>query len=154
MGGLISFLTGSAFRMVWGEVSHWFTAKQEHAQEIARMQLQESIDAAKHLRDMDALRLQSDLGIKEIEAKSEAAIEQIDTEAWKVAVGSIGTTTGVAFIDAWNQSVRPLLATLSIAMVVFEVAALGFALNDWHRELVGAVLGLYVADRSLAKRGK
>jgi len=27
-------------------------------------------------------------------------------------------------------------------------------MTDWHKELFGAVLGLYVADRSLKHRGK
>ena len=34
---LFSFLGGSVFRMVWGEVSTWVTAKQDHAHENEKM---------------------------------------------------------------------------------------------------------------------
>ena len=40
------------------------------------------------------------------------------------------------------------------AYEIFEIAKNGFDLSDWDRELVGAILGMYVADRTLAKRGK
>jgi len=30
----------------------------------------------------------------------------------------------------------------------------GFILSEWDKELVSAILGIYVADRSLGKRGK
>lgn len=154
MGGLISFLTGSAFRMIWGEVSHYFTSKQDHQQEIEKLQIQDQIDAANHSRTLESLRLQSDLGIKQVEAQSEATIQSFDWEAWKNAASNVTAASGIAWVDAWNQSIRPLLATLSIFVVVIEVSMLGGILNDWHRELVGAILGLYVADRSLTKRGK
>ena len=37
---LFSFLGGSVFRMIWGEVSSFIEKRQEHAQEIERMRLQ------------------------------------------------------------------------------------------------------------------
>ena len=58
------------------------------------------------------------------------------------------------FLDIWNGSIRPALASMAMAIVVFEVLQNGFVLSDWDRELVGAILGIYVADRSLARRGK
>jgi hypothetical protein len=145
MGALISFLGGSAFRMIWGEVSSYFTKKQDHKQEVERMQLQAQFDAATHARNLESIKVQADLGVKTIQV-------QADAEAAKVA--DVGKTTGIKFLDIWNGSVRPLLATLSIAVIVFEIAKNGFTLNDWDRELVGAILGIYVADRSLGKRGK
>ena len=41
-----------------------------------------------------------------------------------------------------------------MAMVVFEVVKNGFILTEWDRELVGGILGIYIADRHLSKRGK
>lgn len=154
MGALISFFGGSAFRMIWGEVSHYFTAKQEHQHEIARMDVEGRLKAAEHERNMAALRLQSELGIKEIEVKSNAdqAIEEL--RAWAVAVADVGKSTGIKWLDAWNGAVRPFLATLAILMVCIEIVSLGFAMTDWHRELFGAILGIFVADRSLKNRGK
>lgn len=154
MSALISFLGGSVFRMVWGEISHYLTARQEHKFEVARMTLQGTLDAAQFERQQAAIRLQGEMGIKTIEVQRDADMSRIGTSAWADAVSSVGKTTGVRFLDIWNGSIRPLLATLSISVVVFEIAKHGFELNEWDRELVGAILGIYVADRSLASRGK
>lgn len=154
ISALFSFFGGSVFRMIWGEVAAWFTAKQEHAQEIERMKVQGELDAAAHERNMAAIKLQSDLGIKTIEVQRDAALAETDATAWADAVASVGKSTGIKLLDIWNGIIRPLLATLAILAVVGEVAQHGFNLNDWDRELIGAILGIYVADRSLAKRGK
>lgn len=154
MSALISFLGGSAFRMIWGEISSYFKAKQDQAFEIERMKLQGEQEAAQHLRMLESVKQQAELGIKTIEVQREADVARIEADAWLAAVRSVGTQTGIKFLDVWNGAVRPLLATLAIAVVVAEIAHNGFVLSDWDRELVGAILGIYVADRSLAKRGK
>ena len=154
ISALVSFLGGSAFRMIWGELSSFFTRRQEHAQEIDRLRLQGELDAAQHARNQEAIKTQAALRIKVIEVQRYADIDRIEAGAWERAVDSVGRLTGIKFIDLWNQSIRPLLATLAIAVVVFEIIANGFVLSDWDRELVAAILGLYVADRSLQKRGK
>lgn len=154
LSALLSFLGGSAFRMIWGEVSSFLTRRQEHAQEIERMRLQEEMAAAQHARNLDAIRLQADLGVKVIEVARDAELAMVEASAWERAVDQVGRLTGIKVIDLWNQSIRPLLATLAILVVVGEVIAAGFVLTDWTRDLVAAILGLYVADRSLSKRGK
>ena len=151
---LISFLGGSVFRMIWGEISSWVTKKQDHAQEIERMKLESSLEAQRHVRDLERLRLQSDLGVKEVVVKTDAEMQRISADAWLDAVRSVGRTTGIKFIDVWNGIIRPLLATLAIALIVAEAVKNGFILSDWTRELVGAILGIYVADRTLSKKGK
>lgn len=152
--GLLAFLGGSAFRMIWGEVSAWLTARQEHQHELERLKLQADMDAAQHERQMASLRLQNELGVKTIAVQAEADLDRIEGDAWRGLVDSTTRITGIRFVDVWNQSIRPLLATLSIAVVVAEIAAHGFVLSEWDKELVGAILGIYMADRSLAKRGK
>lgn len=154
MSALISFLGGSAFRMIWGEVSSYFKAKQDQAFEIERMKLQGEQEAAQHLRMMESAKQQAELGIKTIEMQREADVARVEADAWLTAVRSVGAQTGIKFLDVWNGSVRPLLATLAIGVVVAEIWRNGFVLSDWDRELVGAILGIYVADRSLSKRGK
>ena len=154
LSALLSFLGGSAFRMIWGEVSAFLSRRQEHAQEIERMRLQEEMAAAQHARNLDAIRLQADLGVKVIEVARDAELAMVEASAWERAVDQVGRLTGIKVIDLWNQSIRPLLATLAILVVVGEVIAAGFVLTDWTRDLVAAILGLYVADRSLSKRGK
>lgn len=151
---LFSFLGGSVFRMIWGEVSSFIKERQDHAFEIERMRLQGDLEAAQHARNLEAIRVQADLGVKVIEAQRDADLDRLEGNAWLQAVQDVGKQTGIKFLDIWNGSVRPLLATLAITVVVAEIARNGFVLSDWDRELVAAILGIYVADRSLMKRGK
>lgn len=150
----LSFLGGSAFRMIWGEISHWLTARQEHANEIERMKLQDQLDAAQHARNLEAIKVQADLGVKTIQVQSEADLSKIEAGAWGSLVESTTKPIGIKFIDTWNGAIRPFLATVAIVMVMGEIVQHGFALTEWDRELFGAILGIFVADRSLAKRGK
>lgn len=151
---LLSFLGGSVFRMIWGEFSSWLTAKQEHSQEMDRMKLQGELDAAQHQRNLEAIKVQADLGVKTIQVQSEADLSKIEAGAWGSLVESTTKPIGIKFIDAWNGAIRPFLATCAMAMVGAEIVQHGFILTDWDRELFGAILGIFVADRSLIKRGK
>jgi len=153
-GALFSFLGGSAFRMIWGEVSSYFQKKQDHEHEQEMLKLQAELDDRRHARDLERIRLQSDLNVREVQVAGDIAVQQTEVNAWLQAVRDVGRSTGIKFIDIWNGSVRPLLATLAILVVVGEVVTMGFVLSEFHKELVAAILGVYVADRSLAKRGK
>ena len=117
MSALISFLGGGVFRMVWGEVSHYFTAKQEHQQEIERLELQDKLDASQQLRVMDSLRLQAELGVKTIEAQAEAAVAEVEADGWLETIKGTTKAVGIAFVDAWNAMIRPGVATWSIIMM-------------------------------------
>jgi len=155
MSALFSFLGGSVFRMVWGELSAFFTRKQEHALELARMELQGKLEDAQHARSMEAIRVQAELGIKTIKVQADADVARLEVDAWAQAVADVGKSTGIKFLDLWNGSVRPLLATLAIAVIILEIIIVqNFLLSEWDKELVSAILGIYVADRNLSKRGK
>lgn len=154
ISALVSFLGGSAFRMIWGEVSAYFTRKQEHAQEVQRMRLESDLEAQRHARDLERIRLQADLGVREVQVAGDMEMMKTEANAWLEAVRDVGERTGIVWIDVWNGAIRPLLATLAILVVVAEISMRGWQLDEWDRELVGAILGIYVADRTLAKRGK
>ncbi|SDH22590.1 hypothetical protein [Propionivibrio dicarboxylicus] len=151
---LLSFLGGNAFRLIFGEVAAFFSKKQEAALEIERLKLQGELDAAQHARNLEAIKVQADLGVKVIEARMDAALVEAETSAWAQAVADVGKQTGIRFLDVWNGSIRPALASMAMAIVVFQFFNSGFTLDEWTRELVGAILGIYVADRHLSKRGK
>lgn len=151
---LFSFLGGSVFRMIWGEVASFIQKKQDHQHELEMSRLQAELEDKRHDRDMARIKLQSDLGVKEIQIAGDVAMQKAEMDAWLQAVRDVGKQTGIKWLDAWNGSIRPLLASLAIAVVVFEIAKNGFSLSDWDRELVAAILGIYVADRALLKRGK
>jgi hypothetical protein len=150
---LLSFFGGSVFRMLWGEISSWVSARQEHAHEIERLRLQGQLDAEQHERTQAAIRLQAELGIKTIAVQAEADLARLDAQAFGTGVELTGKTTGLWLVDLWNGVIRPGLATVSIGLVVANEFKL-IAMSDNAWALAGAALGIYVADRTLFKRGK
>ena len=154
MMAILSFLGGNAFRLIFGEIASYFSKKQEHAQEVERLKIQGDLDAAQHARNLEAIRVQHQIGVDVIRVQSEAALDRVDADAWAAASADVGKQTGIKWLDIWNGSIRPALATMAMAIVIFEFCKAGFVLTEWDRELVGAILGIYVADRHLSKRGK
>ena len=151
---LVSFLGGSVFRMLFGEISSWMTKKQDHAHEMDRMRLQGTLENAQFVRNQEALRLQADLGIKIVHVQAEAVVDKIEADSWLAAVKGTTQVVGIWFIDAWNGVIRPFVATWAILMVTLHFAQTGWVLDDNGWSLCGAALGIYLADRSLFKRGK
>lgn len=153
ISALFSFLGGAVFRMIWGEVAAWLTAAREHQWEIELMREQEKIDAAQHERNLAAIRLQADLGVKVIEVQGQMRVSEIETEAWLDAVKGTTQATGIWFVDLWNGLIRPAVATWAVLLVTGNYTG-WWSIDDRGWELCGAALGLYLADRALFKRGK
>lgn len=151
---LFSFLGGSAFRMLWGEIAAWVSSKQEHSHEIERMRLQAELDAAQHARNLEAQRLQAELGIKEIAVRSEADLALKDLDVWGKAIDNAGKATGFVLVDVWNGIIRPLVATIAVILWVLALNSQGWKMTEWDKEIVGVVFGFFFASRELAKRGK
>lgn len=151
---LFSFLGGSVFRMIWGEVSAWYNKRQDHAFELERLRLQTEIDDRAHQRNQEALRLQSELGIKMIEAKMEADVATAEADAFVKAMENAFKPTGWAFVDIWNGIIRPTAATIALALWVMKLHSQNWMMQEWDITLAGTVLGFFFADRSLGKRGK
>lgn len=154
LSALFSFLSGSAFRMIWGEVSAYFTAKQEHQQELERMKLQNDLETARNDRDMARLKLQSDLGIKEIQIQADAALSKTEADAFVEAMKNSWKPIGIAWVDAWNGVIRPVAATVALAIWATKLVGQGFVADDFDKELLCGIMGFYFADRSLGRRGK
>jgi len=154
ISALISFLGGSIFRAIWGEVSAWMNKRQDHEHELERIKLQESIDAAQHARQLESIKTQADMGIKTIQVQAEANVAHIESDAWGKVVEGTTKAIGIWFIDAWNGIIRPLVATWAIVMITVNFAQKGWLLDDNGWMLASAALGLYLADRTLFKRGK
>jgi len=154
ISALFSFLGGSVFRMLWGEISSFINKKQDYEHEIELLKLQGSLDTETHQRNLEAARLYADLGIKEIQAKGEAAVSEIETDAWLEAVKSTTKRIGIKFIDAWNGIIRPFVATWAVVMITIHYANNGWVLDENGWMVCSAALGIYLADRALFKRGK
>lgn len=151
---LFSFLGGSVFRMIWGEVSAWYSKRQDHQFEIERMNLQAQLEDRAHDRMQASLRLQSELGIKTIEAQAEAAALTADAEAFANAMKDAFKPTGVYWVDVWNGIIRPASATIALGLWVLKLNTQNWVMQEWDITLAGAVLGFFFANRELSKRGK
>lgn len=151
---LFSFLGGSVFRMIWGEVSAWANKKQDHAHELERLRLQNELDDRAHQRMQDALRLQNELGIQMVAAKAEADVATAEAAAFAKVMDSAFKPTGWAVVDIWNGIIRPSAATIALALWVLKLNHQGWKMDEWDVTLAGTVLGFFFADRSLGKRNK
>lgn len=151
---LIAFLGGNAFRLIWGEISSKWTAYQDHKHELAMLAAQSAAEAARHAQNLEAIRVQAELGVQTIRVQGEQDIARTEADAWLEAVKATGRTTGVAWVDAWNGAIRPALASVCMLMIVGDWAQSGFDIDNYSWTLVSAVIGVYVADRSLLARGK
>jgi hypothetical protein len=151
---LLSFLGGNVFRLVFGEVVSYLNKKQEHAQEVERMRFQAELEAAQHVRNLEAIKTQADLGVKTIQVQADAAVANIEAEEWLNAVKATAAKSGIAWVDGWNAVIRPGVATWSVIMLTLgEIGAISH-LSENTIAIAGCALGIYLADRSLFKRGK
>lgn len=151
---LFSFLGGAAFRMIWGEIAAWLNKKQDHAYEMERLKFESEQDEKRHFREQERIKLSHELGVKEIQIAGDVAISKVETDAWFERVKAIGRPIGIKWIDAWNAAITPAAATIALLLWILKLWQLGFTPQEWDHELIAAVLGLYIADRRLQKRGK
>ena len=79
---LFSFLGGSVFRMLWGEISSFLNKKQDYAHELELMRLQDELDESSHYRNIEGIRVQAELGIQLIREQAEGRVAEIETDAW------------------------------------------------------------------------
>jgi hypothetical protein len=154
MSAILSFLGGSAFRFLVGEFSSWFTKRQDHKYELQRLKAQSDLDAAQHVRTMESQRLQAELGVKTIEVQSDADQDRIAAEAFREAMARSAVPTGIKWVDAWNASVRPAFASVTLFIWIRALAVQSWKPTEWDLNLMAAVAGYFFADRQLGKRGK
>lgn len=150
---LLSFLGGSFFRMLLGEIFSFITKWQDHKQEMELMEVQGKLAAAQHERNLAAIKQQADMQIQVIEAQSEAAVGQTEVLGWLEAVKATAIKTGVAWVDAWNATIRPAVATWAMAMITLAEFKV-ITMSEFALSVCSAALGIYLADRNLMKRGK
>lgn len=150
---IFSFLGGATFRMLWGEIAAWLNKKQDHAHELERMRLQSDLDDKRHAREQEAIKTQAALQVQVIRVQGEQAIGEVEANAWLEAVKATGRQTGVRWVDAWNASIRPACASWAMLMLTLEAFKV-VTMTEAAAAVCAAALGLFLADRTLAKRGK
>lgn len=154
MSALLSFLGGSAFRLIWAAFAEWIEKKQEHAQELERLRLQAGLDKERHNQDCERLRLQYELGVKEIMVKADADMQRTEADAFLAAIKAANKPTGIRWVDAWNGIIRPLTASIALLLWLSAVAAAGWSMSEWDKELIAVAIGFYFANRELARGRK
>lgn len=144
---LITFLGGATIRLFLGHLFDFITKWQDQKNELARLDLQGRLDAAQHTRNLEAIRVQAELGVKVIEAQAEAHVTQTEADAFVEAVKATGQRTGVVWVDVWNGVIRPFLATVCIGLWITSLAERRFVLDEWDRALMSLALGIFVGGR-------
>ena len=151
-GALFSFLGGGAFRAIWGEVSSFIQKKQDHAHELEMTKLQSELDDKRHAREMERLRLASDLKVSEVKVQGEIDTELADISAFTEGLKVLNQKTGVQLIDGWNGAVRPAYATIALGLWAWSIIARSFSLTPLDLDLIAGIAGFFFANRELGRR--
>lgn len=154
MSALLTFLGGSVFRMLWGEISSFINKKQDNAHELEMLRLQSELDDAAHKRTLEQLNLQAALGVRTIEVQKDADVARAEADAFSAAMSNAFKPTGFVLVDVWNGVIRPSAATIVLVLWSAKLAGQGFVMDGWDKEISGVVLGFFFADRTLGKRWK
>lgn len=151
--GILSFLGGTAFRWLFGEVLGFLKQRDEHARELEMMRLQFEQDAQRHQWQQEAIQAQAAAGVKVIEAQAVAHAQAAADDAFLAAIAGVNTASQRAdWIGAWNAAIRPGLATVSIVLLVGNAVAPSWvALSPLLLDLICAVLGVFVGERIRAR---
>lgn len=159
--GALSLLGGGAFRAIIGETSAWLTKKQDHAHEMEKLKAESVLADAAHVRTTETIKLQAELGAKQIQIVSASEhekrlldIEMIAIEASAKASEGMAGPSGVTWIDAWNKGVRPSFATLALILWAVKIATQGGKMDSFDTDVFCVIVGFFFVDRTLGKRGK
>lgn len=144
---LITFLGGATVRLLLGHFFDFVTKWQDNKNEMSRLRLQGELDAAQFDRNQSAIRLQAELGIKVIEAQTEAHVTSAEADAFVEAVKATAQKTGIMWVDLWNGVIRPMLATICIVLWMVALAQRHFVLDEWDRSLMSLALGIFIGGR-------
>lgn len=154
ISALLSFLGGSAFRLLMGELVGFLKSRQEQKHEVELMRVQNELEGAQHARNLEAIKIQADLGVKTIEIKAEGDVALEEARAFTAAQLAASKPTGIRWVDSWNASVRPAYATVALVVWFLALLQTGFKPTDWDLSLMAVIVGFYFADRSLRKVGR
>ena len=154
LGGLLSFLGGTAFRWILGEVFGFLKARDEHRAEMERTRLQIELERERAALQRAATQQAAELGVKVIEAQSEAAAEAAAALAHLRAIEGVNQASERKdWIGGFNALIRPQLAQVAILLLVADDFFPEYVLlTPLMLELFCAVLGVFVGER-IRQRG-
>lgn len=147
LGGLLRFVP---------EILKLFTDQRDRDHEYRMTQLQLDIDKARAQQGIDLVHAQGDV-----------AIQTGEMTAYVEAIKAQGQMTGVKWIDALNQSVRPVITYWWMALfTVYKIATIVAAIYAWSSlddfiaklwtvqdaGILAMILGFWFVDRSIRKQ--
>lgn len=158
--GAASLLGGGAFRTIIGVATDYLGKAQAHKHEVELLKLSEANAATASVREIAQIKMQADLGMKQISLvggieyeKRLLDIEEKDAITYSIAQAGASRSTGIAWVDAINASMRFSFFYVSLVLwVCNELGLRTLSENGWV--IVGAVFGFVLADRHLLKSGK
>lgn len=152
--GMLSFLGGTAFRWILGELFGFLKARDEHKAELERTRLQIELERERAILQRQAAQQAADLGVKIIEAKSEADTEAAAALAHLRAIEGVNKASErTDWIGGFNAIIRPELAQVAILLLVADaIWPDAITLTPLMLELFCAVLGVFVGER-IRQRG-
>lgn len=151
---LLSFLGGSAFRVLMGELVQWLKQGQEQRHEVELMRVQAELAAAEHARNLAGIRLQAELGVKTIQVEAERDVAIAEAQAFRDAMAAAQKPSGIRWVDAWNASIRPAFASVALGLWTLALWRQGWVLTEWDTSMMAVIVGFFFADRSLRKQGR
>lgn len=152
--GILSFLSGTAFRWLFGEIIGFVKEREERKRELEMMRLSHEQEKDKHQWQQEAIAAHAAAGVRVIEARRQADESAAADDARLKAIEGVNKASDRNdWIGAWNASIRPFLATVGILLLIGNtVAPTVFVLSALVMELICAVLGVFVGER-IRQRG-
>ena len=144
---LLSFLSATAIRLFLTHIIDLWKEKQSHKFELAMIKIQDEVDQNVHDRNLQALRVQKDLGMLEVATSKKFDLVALDNARFDQAVAEIKKPSGWQFLDKYNSFIRPALATFCIVAWGISLHHRGWILSSWDLELISATLGVFVGSR-------
>jgi hypothetical protein len=124
------------------EVLKLWNAKQDNAHELEMTKLQMQIDQARSAQAIDA-----------VHAQGEVAANTGEMAAYVEAIKGQSVMSGVKWIDAVNQSVRPFLTywwmLLFTAFKIDQLMRVGLTWGDNDWLVLSAILSFWFVDRAI-----
>lgn len=144
---LVSFLGATSVRLFLTHIIETWKANKEHKFEMAMLKVQDEIEQHIHDRNLQALRVQKDLGMLDVATGKAFDLVALDNARFDEAVAEIKKPSGWNFLDKYNSFIRPALATFCIVAWGLSLHSRAWVLSSWDLELISATLGVFVGSR-------
>jgi putative Ca2+/H+ antiporter (TMEM165/GDT1 family) len=149
MAGFLSFIGGTAFRWLFGEMIGFFKAREENRIELERIRLEHEHAKERAEWQRQAVADAAAQGIKVVEAQSEAYAARAADDAFLSAIGGVNEASKRAdWIGAFNALIRPELAQVSIILLVCHAFwPDAVVITGIVGEVICGALGLFIGER-------